>query len=322
MSATTIHTLTRFWLALERIPGQAAVAAQWRHLLGSDFEIASRWMTPESRLAQAYPRFDPPGFDYTVIEHGPDDFVGVCEDDGERTTLARNDLVVYRVDLKRLMSAIAVAFGFAAEGTDVPDVPFTHRVGTYRPHAGVAIPVYLTIRLEHTEYKSVLNALIAATRSSFVLLAPTNRHHRIACQLLFDAHRCLFLALADAILADSLRLGVSGDARSALADFAAKIAPAIEEPVAEEPLGERAQDVLVAMREMGATDCDRRQSTAKISERAFGRDADANSLKPVMKALAGHKLIDTQEGRGGGCWLTEAGLRRAEKLQKVEDGNG
>lgn len=279
-------------------------------------------MTPESRLAQAYPRFEPPGFDYTVIEHGPDDFVGVCEDDGERTTLSRADLVVYRVDLKKLITAIAAAFGFAAEGTDVPDVPFTQRVGTYRPHAAVAIPVYLTIRLEHTEYKSVVNALIATTRGSFVLLAPTNRHHRIACQLLLESHRCLFLALADAIRVDSPRLEATGDARAALAAFAAKITPAIEQPVADEPLGERAQDVLIAMRELGATDCDRRQSTARITERAFGRDADANSLKPIMKALAGHRLIDTQEGRGGGCWLTEKGLRRAEKLQKVQDGNG
>lgn len=321
MSTATMQTLTRFWLALERLPSQAAVAAHWRHLIGSDFELASRLMVPDSRLATSFPRFDRPGLDYTVIEHGSDDFVGICEDDGDRTRLTRADLVIYRVDPTKLVAAVAAAFGLEVEGTPVAELAATFRVGTYRPLAGFAVPVYLTVQLEHTDYKAVVDALLAATPGSFVLLAPTNRHHRIACQLLLEARPCLFLPLADAIRSDSPRWQVTDAAHAALTAFTAKLIPAVEQPAVEEPLSERAQDVLVAMLELGAMDSDRRQSTARITERAFGRDADANSLKPLMKDLARNRFIDTMEGRGGGCWLTERGLRRAQKL-KEQDENG
>ena len=67
---------------------------------------------------------------------------------------------------------------------------------------------------------------------------------------------------------------------------------------------------------MKAVDSDARRSTAVIVDQAFGLEADANSLKSVMSDLATRQLIQTREGRGGGCWLTEAGRKRAEKLHK------
>jgi DNA-binding IscR family transcriptional regulator len=84
----------------------------------------------------------------------------------------------------------------------------------------------------------------------------------------------------------------------------------------DEPLSDRAQLVLVAMLQLHAVDSDSRKPTADIAARAMGAEADANSLKPVMSELATRQLIQTREGRGGGCWLTEAGKRRADKLDK------
>ncbi|HRX85791.1 MAG TPA: Rrf2 family transcriptional regulator [Phycisphaerae bacterium] len=89
--------------------------------------------------------------------------------------------------------------------------------------------------------------------------------------------------------------------------------PAFQPP--DEPLGERAQLVLVAMLELGAVDSDRRQSTEAIAFKALGADADANALKTVMAELKSRGLIESKTGRGGGCWLTDAGKLRAEKLR-------
>lgn len=314
MSTATLPMLNRFWSALEGLPGQAAVAVQWRHLLRSDFEIAFRLMVPDSHLATSYPRFDRPGLDYTVFEHGADDFLGICEDDGARTRLPRADLVVYRVDPTKLMADVATAFGITAEGTPVADLAGTFRVGTYRPLAGFDIPVYLTIQLEHPDYKTVVHALLAGSRSSFVLLAPTNRHHRIACQLLFESRPCLFLALTEAIRSDTPEWKVTDAAHAALDAFTAKLTPADELPVPEEPLSNRAQEVLIAMLRMEAIDSDRRHPTADIAVRAIGPQADANSLKAVIADLVKRELIRTKGGRHGGCWLTQTGMRRAVKL--------
>jgi hypothetical protein len=82
----------------------------------------------------------------------------------------------------------------------------------------------------------------------------------------------------------------------------------------EEPLGDRAQLVLVAMLQLKAFDADSRQSTAAIAKRALGPGVDANSLKPVVSELVTRELIDSRTGRGGGCWLKPAGRERAEKL--------
>jgi len=83
----------------------------------------------------------------------------------------------------------------------------------------------------------------------------------------------------------------------------------------DEPLGERAQVVLIAMLELGAIDSDSRKSTEDIAGRALGHQADANSLKNVISELNTRRLIKTKMGRGGGCWLTESGHLRAQKLR-------
>jgi len=93
--------------------------------------------------------------------------------------------------------------------------------------------------------------------------------------------------------------------------------PEAEAPFAtiEEPLGNRAILVLIAMLEMGAFDSDSKRTTEEIAIKALGNSSDANSLKGVMADLSTRRLIDSKTGRGGGCWLTSAGRARAEKLR-------
>lgn len=93
--------------------------------------------------------------------------------------------------------------------------------------------------------------------------------------------------------------------------------PVDESPAAarEEPLGGNAQDVLVAMLELAAIDCDTLRSTEDIATKALGPTTNANSLKSVMSDLSTRKLIETKTGRNGGCWLTTTGHARAEKLR-------
>lgn len=85
-------------------------------------------------------------------------------------------------------------------------------------------------------------------------------------------------------------------------------------PPSDEPLSERAQDVLIAMVYLEAVDSDRRRSTETISRKALG-GTDANALKSVMAELKTRRLINSKTGRGGGCWLTDNGRQRAEKLR-------
>ena len=99
------------------------------------------------------------------------------------------------------------------------------------------------------------------------------------------------------------------------AQYALQISEMFGAQPSEEPLSERAQLVLVAMHELDAVDSDRRRPTEKIAVKALGQSTDANALKSVMADLRNRKLIDSKTGRGGGCWLTESGRLRAEKLR-------
>ena len=79
-------------------------------------------------------------------------------------------------------------------------------------------------------------------------------------------------------------------------------------------LAHRDQLALQAMLEEGAYDSDHRLTTAQIVKKAEGNTADAVAYKEVMAKLKGLDYIQTKEGRSGGCWLTDHGRARAEKL--------
>ena len=83
----------------------------------------------------------------------------------------------------------------------------------------------------------------------------------------------------------------------------------------DEPLSERAQLVLVAMLELGATDSDTRKTTEDIAAKALGPGSDPNALKGVMADLKTRQLVESKTGRTGGCWLTDKGRLRATKLR-------
>jgi hypothetical protein len=140
------------------------------------------------------------------------------------------------------------------------------------------------------------------------VLTPTRRFVTEELELRLRSFRSAILPLVDALV-------VSDNGQWRIIDGTMQsVLPDQWEEAADKVLSSRSQDMLVAMLELKAFDSDSRRSTAAIAKHALGAGADANSLKSVMSELAIHQFIRTREGRCGGCWLTEAGKRRAEKL--------
>lgn len=225
---TTTRPLTRFWLALERLPGPAAVAADWRRWVGADFDLIDQLLVPDLELAAAFPRLDRPGDPYTVVSHGPEDHVGVGEGD-ERIKLTRADLVVHRLSPVAFARAVAGAFDLDPDGTVVDGLAGTYHVGQYRPTPTSSFPAYATLQLEWRDYLWAVEALLVRSAGPFLLFAPTTRHHRGIAQDRLEARNAAFLPLADAI-----RLGNGGAweatdaARAWLAEFRSRVLPAAE----------------------------------------------------------------------------------------------
>jgi hypothetical protein len=84
----------------------------------------------------------------------------------------------------------------------------------------------------------------------------------------------------------------------------------------ESTLCERGKLVLTVLLRNQAFDSDRLQTTTFITAKATGPSADPNGFKHVISKLKSLRLIETKEGRGGGCWLTPKGRLRAEKINR------
>jgi hypothetical protein len=74
--------LRRFWRSLEVLEGCATVPAQWKQLLGSEYDRARQFLRCSGELATFYPHRDPYLLIYRVVTHGPEDHVGICDETG------------------------------------------------------------------------------------------------------------------------------------------------------------------------------------------------------------------------------------------------
>ncbi|GIW80429.1 MAG: hypothetical protein KatS3mg105_2236 [Gemmatales bacterium] len=297
-------SLKHFWRAVESLPSLAAVKTEWLACLRGEYHLIKPFLRPRKDLAFSFPHPNG-GLPYQVIEHGRDDLVGVCQETGETITLTRSQLVVYELDQQRLANQVASALGLAAANRVVAQDGRLFSLGAFRP-TGHSVAAFLILPSDAIEVTSGAASLISQGLSPFLLLTPTRRFVTAELDLRLRSLGSANLPLRDALV-------VSDDGQWSIADEAIRAALP-DRPVEDEPLSNRAQEVLVAMLQLNAVDSDSRQSTAAIAARAMGAEADANSLKPVISELATRQLIQTRAHRGGGCWLTEAGKRRAEKL--------
>jgi hypothetical protein len=191
--------MTRFWLALERPQAPAAVTAEWAGLLREDLGPASHFLAPEQNLATAFP--DPNGGPpLAVVEHGSNDFVAVCEE-GRRPPipLRRTDLVIYRVDLRLLIAAVARALGADLDGDPVGGAVRTYRVGRYEPVTRYSFPIIFTAQPTQTGFHATAAAATASVTGPFIFTAPTNHFYREPTERLLRERRSAFLPLADAL---------------------------------------------------------------------------------------------------------------------------
>lgn len=301
----------RLWPALEDIPGGEAVLAEWRFRLASDFDSAQSLLRQTDREAGCYPALAGQCLPYRIVKHGPDDFAGVPPDGGETIYLRRQDVLVYRIDHRKLAKEISAALGFSPLFDDLSGSPMTCRIGSATRGDGTHLPVHLVLPAEPSELHRAIEVIAALSGESGVIIAPTRRCLRPAGETMLRFTHGHFIALDQSLQArEREKWRVNPDAIKLLTAY---LNPA--GTGTDEPLGERSQLVLVAMLELDALDSDRRRSTEDIAAKAIGKDADPNSLKGVMAELNTRELIESKTGRGGGCWLTDKGRIRAEKLR-------
>lgn len=305
--------LNMLWPALEAIPGAEAVIAEWQLRLADDLESVRSLLRPADKTAGGYPALANEGLPYRIVQHGPDDFVAVPPEGGDVVELTRMDVLIYRLDHRKLAKEIALAFGFTPAFSEVPSLPNVWHIGKIKAATGAQVAMHLVLPLESADLQRAIEAIAARNGRSGVVVAPTRGCLRPQIELLVRLTKGHFIALDEAL---SNRNGE----KWSVTDESAKLLDAYLNPSrssADEPLGDRSQSILIAMLELDATDCDRRKTTEEIVRKALGETADANALKTVMVELKKLGLAESKRGSGGGYWLTESGRSRASKLNRI-----
>jgi hypothetical protein len=221
------------WQALERVPGLAAVEAEWKALLGPGYEPARNLLRPNGKRASSYPCPAGCGCAHKVVSHSPDDIVAVCRCEPKRCEtleLKRTDIVVYELKWSALGATVASALKAIPEDSAVEGLPMTRRIGTYSPYAGFRFPIYLTIQIEPGEFQRVVEGLVSREDGPFILSAPTHDLYGSECEKLLQRKKASFRSLADLLVCkDDGKLVTEKSTDAILADFRSALLPSPED---------------------------------------------------------------------------------------------
>jgi hypothetical protein len=87
---------------------------------------------------------------------------------------------------------------------------------------------------------------------------------------------------------------------------------------AETAVSDRQRDILQVLFEKKAFDIDHRMTTDAIRDEVEDNErGKCDSFKRPIANLKGRGLIDTKDGRNGGCWLTDAGREYIKQARKL-----
>lgn len=145
-----MRCLTRFWAALDAIPGCAADGLSWREQLGDEWQSAARYLRPTGRMvgAVACPSPGGDGCPRTVVRLADERFRAVCGESPRRCDdldLASTDVAVLALDRARLVRDVSLALDAPLDGTAAPRDPSLLHIGRHAVAAGISCPVVLLV---------------------------------------------------------------------------------------------------------------------------------------------------------------------------------
>lgn len=167
--------MSKFWHALEAIPGPSAVRAEWQSWIGGEFGVLqAAFLRGKEELAGSHPCREGCGCYHKAIHHGGGRIVAVCQCDPwncDDFPLTDADLIPYELNWSRLGRAVAKAFGCDFKLTEMG----MHGVRQIATFSGMALPVFLVVQSEPDRFRGALAHLSVGARQSFVVLAPTGQ---------------------------------------------------------------------------------------------------------------------------------------------------
>jgi len=140
--------IPKFWQALDDLADAATDWREWQAILGSEFDLVSRFLTSTGTLATsiACPSPGGEGCPRKVVRHDDGSIRAICGDRPKACAdldLSRDDIAILGLDRTGLAAAVATALALNTPAKFERQKVF--RIGSHDVFAGRGFPVFLTV---------------------------------------------------------------------------------------------------------------------------------------------------------------------------------
>ncbi len=140
--------IPKFWQALDDLADAATDRREWQAILGSEFDVVSRFLTSTGTLATsiACPSPGGEGCPRKVVRHDDSSIRAICGDSPKACAdldLSRDDIAILGLDRTGFATAVASALALSIPAKFERQKAF--RIGSHGVFAGRGFPVFLTI---------------------------------------------------------------------------------------------------------------------------------------------------------------------------------
>ncbi len=175
--------MSSIWFGLIREAQGRATRSEWNRLKGSEVWDFQRWLELAPDLATNYTHRHPQSGKTTflnVAEIAPDEFVGYDDSCEIEVKLSRDDLLVYRPSLSRLLPEIGRLFGCVGIPMQINSEPTVWKIGEFKI-VRTNIHVFFALGTTDFETKNVARYLCEErcqypSTEPFVTVLPHNRN--------------------------------------------------------------------------------------------------------------------------------------------------
>ena len=203
--------LKKFWSALESLPDLAGTLAEWRSLLGAEYDSLRQLLLPTKKLAHSVKSTVRGRNCIHEIRRYKDEYFTVCPDGCDAVTVPKADLIIHKLDIDKFYCQIAQSLGIEPVPAEaLPYLSKAFHIGTYVPYSGFRFAVYLTAAGEPDDLQRVIDRLAGKTEP-FILLAPSRSAYRQHCSDVLMSAKSCFVPLVEV-------LGINGRGQIALLD--------------------------------------------------------------------------------------------------------
>lgn len=198
-----MRKLSRLWQALERIPGLAAVPAEWRSHCGDEYPFVEPHLRPTENIGAAYPCPHPRDADCPrrIDEHADGSFSAVCRHPHrlcDDLVLSPKEALVYTLDVVTFVRPVAEALAVRFQPSPQP-TPGVWGIGVSSSRRTRNQPAFLLAFNRAADFHAALRNLTVYFTTPFLALAPTDRFVTIETREDLSRHKSEIIALHDRI---------------------------------------------------------------------------------------------------------------------------